>query len=83
MVKSIINEVSKYLARSEEATMKKFIRITGKNDKWSFADAGYTITEQKLKDGIDGIMLWRMTLMRYDQEVVHQDIEVKINITME
>jgi hypothetical protein len=83
MVKSIINDISGYLARSEETTMRKFMRITGKNDQWSFADAGYKIARQRLKDGIDGTMLWRITLLRYDQEVIHQDIEVKFNITME
>lgn len=83
MVKSIINDVSEYLARSEETTMRKFMLITGKNDQWSFADAGYKIARQRLKDGIDGTMLWRITLLRYDQEVIHQDIEVRFNITME
>jgi hypothetical protein len=83
MMEKVISEISDYLAREEEKTIKKFMRIANKSDIWSFNNAGYTITQQKLKSGMDGIMSWRMTLMRRDCEVIHQDIEVILRITME
>ena len=83
MIKNITMELSDYIARIEEETIEKFMLITGKGNLYAFKDAGYTITKQQIKDGIDGIMLFRITLMRYNDEIIHQDIEIKINTTME
>ncbi len=82
-MKAIIDEISDYLACAEERTINNFMRLVDKGDARSFRSAGYTIIQQKLKDGIDGIMLWRMTLMHHDCEIIHQDIEIILKITME
>lgn len=83
MNKSITTEVSEYLARIEDETIKKIMAISGKSDRYSFENAGYDITKQQLKGGIDGIMSWRITLTRYGEEIIHRDITVKMTTVME
>ena len=83
MIRNITQVLLEYIERTKEETIEKFMLITGTGDSYSFRDAGYTITKQQIKDGIYGVMLFRIILMRYDDEIIHQDIEIKINTTME
>ena len=85
-------KLAEFLAESEEKTIEEFMRIAGLKTEYcaseafwetkevlnKFHEAGYTIEEQQLKNGCDGIMIWRMTLLRDNRGICYQDIEIRM-----
>ena len=83
-------KVGKFIAENEEKTMVKFMDIAGlKNEYQStkyipeiksvlekFTTRGYTIT-RRTSNNIDLPMILCITLLLNDDEVTHQDIEVR------
>ena len=82
MIENMLVDISVYLARAEERTIHEFINIVGYRTYEEFKEAGYIIISQKVKDGRDGIMLWKMSLLHDKTEIAHQNIEIKLDTEM-
>lgn len=91
---TITEEMGRFLAKSEEKTISKFMTIAGLGKEYhdakgipeikvvleKFAERGYIIDRKEIRNDINiPIMTWRMSLLHNGKEIIRQEIRVTIN----
>lgn len=86
-------EIGTFLAKAEEKTISEFMVIAGLGKEYQsansipkiksvlkkFAEQGYSIKHRKISNKMNEPMIWRISLLLDDNEIIRQDIKITFN----